>query len=216
MKKGISILVSLVCLLAVIVGISWLFYQVWGQFKLLEAPVAAALLTTSVTVLGATIAVVIGKSYDRRKDIEAHFRSKKVEIYDEFLRELFKVMFNQSSGNVGTEDTESTESLVEFLREWQRKMILWGGQEVLKKYILWVSHLRKGIIDLESMQKSMLLMEKFFLEIRKDLGHKNNKLDEGTFIGLILRNPNLLMEKAKENPNLTLEEFSKFEDGFTV
>ena len=216
MKKGISVLVSVACLLVVIIGIGWLFYQVWGQLKLLEPPIVAALLTTFITVLGATVTVVIGKSYDRKKDIEAHYRSKKVEIYDEFLRELFKIMFNQSSENGDTEDIRSTEFLVEFLREWQRKMILWGGQEVLRKYILWISHLKKGINDLESMQKSMLLMEKFFLEIRKDLGHKNSKLEEGTFIGLILRNPNLLMEKAKENPSLTLEEFSQLEDDFTV
>ena len=57
----------------------------------------------------------------------------------------------------------------------------------------------------------MLLMEKFFLEIRKDLGHKNNKLDEGTLISLMLKNPDLFMKKAKENPNITLEELSKFE-----
>ena len=121
-------------------------------------------------------------------------------------------MFNQSSENGSAENPKSTESLVEFLREWQRKMILWGGQEVLRKYILWRNHLQKGVPDL----KSMIMMEEFFLEIRKDLGHKNNKLEEGTFISLILRNSELLIKKAKEDPNITLEELSKFEDYSTV
>ena len=142
----------------------------------------------------------LGKNYERKKDIEAHYRSKKVEIYDEFLCELFK-LFDESRVD------RDAESLVKFLREWQRKIILWGGQDVLRKYILWISHLKKGVPDVQS----MLLMEKFFLEIRKDLGHKNNKLDEGTLISLMLKNPDLFMKKAKENPNITLEELSKFE-----
>ena len=200
MKKGLSILIPLACLAAILAVLSWVFYQIWEQFKLLDPAVSVALLTGATTVLVATLTVVLGKNYERKKDIEAHYRSKKVEIYDEFLCELFK-LFDESRVD------RDAESLVKFLREWQRKIILWGGQDVLRKYILWISHLKKGVPDVQS----MLLMEKFFLEIRKDLGHKNNKLDEGTLISLMLKNPDLFMKKAKENPNITLEELSKFE-----
>jgi hypothetical protein len=57
----------------------------------------------------------------------------------------------------------------------------------------------------------MFLMEEFFLEIRKDLGHRNNKLVKGTFINLIMQNPELFMAMAKENPNITLTELTEVE-----
>ena len=49
------------------------------------------------------------------------------------------------------------------------------------------------------------------MEIRKDLGHKNSKLVKGTFIHLILQNPDLFMAMAKENPELTFEELAEAE-----
>ena len=79
----------------------------------------------------------------------------------------------------------------------------------MRKYILWMSHLKKNVPDVEA----MFLMEDFFLEIRKDLGHKNSKLSKGTFITLVLKDPELFLQKAKENPNLTLDELTKIEDG---
>ena len=201
MKKGAYILLALACLGAILTAVYWVFCQVWGQFKLLDPTVSVALLTGASTILVATITVVFGKYYERKKDIEAHYRSKKVEIYDEFLCELFK-LFDESRVD------RDAGSLVRFLREWQRKMILWGGQDVLRKYILWMSHMKKSVPDVQS----MFLMENFFFEIRKDLGHKNNKLHEGTFISLMMKNPDLFMKTAKENPNITLEELAKFEN----
>lgn len=48
-------------------------------------------------------------------------------------------------------------------------------------------------------------------KIRKDLGHKNNKLVKGTFVSLILRNPELFLSMAKKNPNVTLAQLSEVE-----
>jgi len=98
--------------------------------------------------------------------------------------------------------------MVAFLREWQRKMILWGGQDVLSKYVSWMGHLKQG----EPNAKTMFMTEEFFREIRKDLGHKNNKLAKGTFIHLLLRNPELFLAMAEKNPNISLAEISEIED----
>lgn len=67
--------------------------------------------------------------------------------------------------------------------------------------------MRKGAPDLQG----MLLVDEFFHEIRKDLGHQSNKLKKGALISLMLSNPEMFLEKAKENPNMTLEEMSKYE-----
>lgn len=207
MKKIGSLLFGLVLLVTIVAVILWMIYQIWMQFKLLDPTVSSALLTAATTVLVATITVVLGKYFERTKDIEAQNRSKKVEIYNEFLVELFKVFFSDSQVNKVKKRPGQSDQLVKFLREWQRKMILWGGQDVLKQYILWMGHLKKNVPDIQA----MILMEKLFFEIRKDLGLGNSKLIEGTFISLMMKNPELLMKKAKENPNLTLEELAKIE-----
>ena len=204
MKKFLSLTLGFAFLTAIAWGIYWVIAQIWGQFRLLDPKVSVAILTAATTVIVATLTVVLGKYFERKKDIEAHYREKKTEIYDEFLCEFFKIFHS----NHDDEENEENPALVDFLREWQRKMILWGGQDVLSKYILWMGHLKKGEPD----AKTMFMMEDFFMEIRKDLGHKNNKLNKGCFIRLILRNPDLFLTMAEKNPNLTLAELTEIEN----
>lgn len=56
-------------------------------------------------------------------------------MYDEFLAAYFKLFG-------GEDDTDI--DLVPFLREWQRKKIVWGGAPVLVAYMAWAQHLKKG------------------------------------------------------------------------
>ena len=56
-------------------------------------------------------------------------------MYDEFLSEFFK-LFGDEEDNDG--------DLVPFLREWQRKMIVWGGAPVMSAYIKWNKNLKKN------------------------------------------------------------------------
>lgn len=203
MRKILSFLFGLALLIGFVWGAYWLLSQIWGQFKSLDSKVALAAITAFTTVTISTLTVVLGKYYERKKDIEAHYREKKTEIYDEFLKEFFKVFYSEHE----KEDETEQKSLVDFLREWQRKMVLWGGQDVLVKYIKWVTHLKKGNPDADS----IFLMEDFFREIRKDLGHKNNKLEKGTFAHLILQNAELFLQMAKSNPKVTLADLAEAE-----
>jgi fatty acid desaturase len=70
----------------------WIIAQIWGKFQLLDPKISTAILAACTTVLVATLTVVLGKYYERKMDIEAHYRQKKTEIYDEFLHELLKPM----------------------------------------------------------------------------------------------------------------------------
>lgn len=203
MKKILSIIFAISLLSLLVWIIYWIITQVWGQFKLLDPKVSVAILAASTTVIVSTLTVVLGKYYERKRDIEAHYREKKLEIYDEFLSEFFKV-FHSSNDDDKTENTD----LVNFLREWQRKIILWGGQDVLSKYVAWMGNLKKGIPNAQT----MFLMEEFFIEIRKDLGHKTNKLGKGTFVQLMLKEHELFLAMAKENPNISLDELAEIEN----
>jgi hypothetical protein len=74
-------------------------------------------LTAVTTVFVATLTVVLGRYYERKKDIEAAYRQKKTEIYDEFLQEFLRVFCNPESAQQAGDDR-----VVQFFREWQRKI----------------------------------------------------------------------------------------------
>lgn len=205
MKRWGHMLFGLIVIIVIFAATYWIVSKIWEQFMLLDSEVSATLLTAAATVMAATVAVTIGKYYERKIDIEAHHRAKKIEVYDEFLSGFFDLI--ASSENKDLDNLDPNDPLVQFFREWQRKMILWGGHGVLVAYTSWMSHMRKGAPDLQG----MLLVDEFFREIRRDLGHQSNKLKKGALIGLIVSNPEVFLEKAKENPNMTLEEMSKYE-----
>jgi len=169
---------------------------VWRELASLDSEVSVAVITGAATVLGATLTIVLGRYFERRRETEAHFREKKVEIYDEFLREFFKLFYFR----------EQTD-LVSFIREWQRKVLLWGGDHVLATYIAWMRKLSRGNPDAQT----MFMTEDFFRAIRSDLGLSNRRLTKGLFVHLMLQNSDLFLRAARENPNVTLAELAELE-----
>jgi len=189
-----------------ILVIAWggyaILVAVWDAFAKLDAKVSVGILTAATTIIVATITVSVGKYFERKKEVESHFREKKIEIYDEFLKEFFKIFLSDD------DDEHDEDKLVVFLREWQRKMILWGGADVLTIYIRWKNQLSK----LEPNAETMFLTDEFFRAIRKDIGLSNRNLDKGSFIHFLLQSSNLFLEKAKENPKITLSELAIIEE----
>ena len=209
MKKFKTIatwLFVLLFLAAVVVSLYFLSVTLLDRFSNLDSTLATGILTAATTILVATLTVMIGRHYERKKDHEAAFRETKIEIYDEFLQEFMRLFYGSDSAE--SLDEDSNDELVAFLREWQRKMILWGGQDVLKQYIDWVRQLRSGPPNAQTLFKT----EDLFRAIRKDLGHKSWRLERGSFLRFLLKESDLFLSLSKSNPNLTLEELAKFEE----
>lgn len=195
-KKSASILLALAVVGALIWGIYWIIASIWDALVSVDTKLAVGIVAAFTTVLGATLTVTIGKYLERKQAVEAHFRERKVEIYDEFLGEFFKLFEGQNNVDNST--------LVSFFQEWNRKVIVWGGSEVLRSYIKWMSHLRSN----EPNAESMFLMGDFVLAVRKDLGLSNKGIDRKTFASLILKNSDLFLEMAIKNPRVTLAELA--------
>ena len=196
-------LVGLSLLLALAGGIGWLVYQFFQYISAVPKELGAALVAGATTILVATATVMIGRYYERRKELDALYRDKKTEIYDEFLREFFGLFFN--SGEAKSETTEK--DLVPFLREFTRKLILWSGPEVIEAFVAWKDHLGKGVPDAQS----IFLTEAFLKAIRSDLRHSNKGLRKGFFAKLFLKEGNLFLALAAKDPNVTLAALAEIE-----
>ena len=151
-----------------------LIVTIWAQLLSLDKQLSVALLTAFTTVIVATLTVMLGRYLERKKEIESHFRASKIQMYDEFLAAYFKLFGGENDTDI---------DLVSFLREWQRKMIVWGGAPVLVAYIAWAQHLKKGEPDAQT----FFLMDEFFRAMRKDIGLSNSGLEKGVFSHFILR-----------------------------
>ena len=110
--------------LALVGGLIWSVYLLLASFFSYVSAVpkefGAALVAGAATVLVATLTVTLGRYFERKKELDALYRDKKMEIYDEFLRKFFDMMFSTAENS----PTQEPADLVAFLREFARKLIL--------------------------------------------------------------------------------------------
>ena len=92
-KQIVSGITGLAIIGLVLWAFLWLVVAIWHRFVGLNANLAVGLLTACTTVLVAALTVSFGRYFERKKEIEAHFRDKKIAIYDEFLKEFFQLYY---------------------------------------------------------------------------------------------------------------------------
>jgi hypothetical protein len=207
MKRASAILIPLLglILLGGIVALAfWLFREFLAYLRAIPKELATSLVAGVVTILVATITVTVGRYYERKKELDALYRDKKTEIYDEFLKAFFAFYFAGGVSKAG----EPEKDLVPFLREFTRKLVLWSGPEVIDAFVSWKDHLSKGTPDAQS----IFLTEGFLVAIRKDLRHSNAALRRGFFARLFLKEGQLFLSMAERNPNVTLAEIAAVEN----
>ena len=136
-------------------------------------------------IIGGTITICsffITRYLERKKIIELEIRNKKIPIYEEFFTFYFKAVLNQD-----TESQLTQAEMINFLRDFNKKAIIWFPDHILKSYIQWKDNLvgfsqNNGI----SLKEIFLHQEQFMCDIRKDIGHSNKDLITGSIISLFI------------------------------
>jgi len=193
---------------ALIWGAVRLVGVVWSAFTDLDKTIAAAIVAGIFTVVATTITVMVGRYFEeRRKQSELH-REQKIRMYDAFIARIFKLFANDDVEPTDT-DTESktgAPELIQFLREHQRQFLLWSNPGVIRAYAEW----QKTLTGVPNAQ-TVLNMEKFFLAVRRDLGHSNWGIKPGDTARFLLRHTDFFLEQIKNNPTITLSELARLE-----
>jgi hypothetical protein len=90
--KRLSKILSTLAALALLAGgtalVVWAVRSFFVYIGSVPKEMAAALIAGAATVIVATLTITIGRYYERKKELDALYRDKKTEIYDEFLKEF--------------------------------------------------------------------------------------------------------------------------------
>jgi hypothetical protein len=193
--------VALAALFAVGWGVWKGVGQLWAYLGGVPTEMGVALVVAAPTVFVSTLTIVLGRYFERKRELDALYRDKKVEFYDEFLQKLFPILYGTTNPQGQSED------VVAFLRESVRKLLLWSGPEPIASFVKWKQNLAGGVPDAQT----IFLMEEFLLALRRDLRHSNRGIPTGFFAHFFLREANLFLTAARRNPRITLQEVAELE-----
>jgi len=187
-------LLGFVVILALAYGSYRLIALAITSFAALHPSVSATLITGFVTITGSVSAIVIGRYFEKRKEVEEAFRERRLKTYDGFLSTFV---------NLTSETKKENPELVAFLRNMNKEMILCAGPKLLKAYISFLGQMSDPLAG-----KSFYLMEDFYMAIREDLGHSNKGLARGDVLSLLIKRDELnqLLNNMKTDSSFRLKQ----------
>ena len=106
-----------ICVSRLLLAIGWWFVgEVLEFLSKLDNIVLAALIAVGGAVVTAITNILV-KTVEKKQAVEAQFRERKVELFNDLLSE-FRFLSELSD-----EERKSPEELTRFLKDWQRKLI---------------------------------------------------------------------------------------------
>lgn len=171
-----------------ILGLGVVVWQirVWQVFTGLQKDVAAALIAGTTTVVVAVASVTAGKYYERKRAIEQEIREKKIPMYDEFVQFLFRTLMQ---GKAGKQISE--QETIQFFGRFTQKLMVWGSDEVV---LAWSRYRRQFLIaEAPDTKQSVTRLEDLLMAIRRDMGHRNHRIERGDLLGLFINDVERLL-----------------------
>ena len=147
----------------------------------LDSGIAVAIIAAAATVFVSVLSIVIGKVYESRALIQKEHREKKIPVYEDLIKFMFRVLMGTKTGDIPSE-----KEMIEFMSGFTQRMMVWGSDDVLYAWVQWRRVLTNEADLKANPMKLILLYEKLILAIRRDLGHNNKGLKTGDVLALFV------------------------------
>ncbi len=145
---------------------------IWGLFyEIGQAP------WQFITILIALLGTLITFSGNFLIQIRNEQKPKKIEIYDKIIKFFFDSILASKLG----QKPKTEEELIQGFADMTPDLILWASDDVLNLYIKFRQITNNNMQD--SSSNPILLFGQMLLAMRKDLGHQNNQINEGSILG---------------------------------
>ncbi|MCE3020178.1 hypothetical protein LW893_04405 [Parvimonas micra] len=155
----------------------------------MDAVVAVALITGSLSVLGVVISSIISKILEYRQNTKRYLYEKKEEPYSEFIEMVYKTQ------KFVKENKEYNEKeMLDDMFSFSKKLTLWGSSEVIKKWLTFreVSQNQTG-----DPTDNLFILEEIIFEIRNDMGQKRKGLKKGDILSFFVNDIKEYLPKDK-------------------
>lgn len=177
-----------------------IFLTVRGAARILtsmDSDLAVAIITAAAMAFVSVLSIVLGKAYEARSLVQKEHREKKIPVYEDLIKFMFRILIGVKTGDAPTE-----KEILDFMSDFNQRIMVWGSDDVLAAWVSW-----KRIATNEAEVKAnpmqlMLLYEQLILTIRRDLGHKNKKLNEGDILALFIKDIDQTLKKKSANRDL--------------
>jgi hypothetical protein len=168
--------------LTLLAGLAWSTYLIVDfiarGLARMKSDLAVAIVAAAASVMISMLSLFISKRYETRASITQELRAKKTPIYEEFIATLYRMLFAEQLGQEPMSEAE----LKSFFASYTEKLTIWGSDGVIKTW----RDLRMSAISNVEGANMLFLYENLLMEIRKDLGHKNQGFKRGTLLGLFV------------------------------
>lgn len=145
---------------------------------------AIALITAGAAIIVAILANVISNIYairiknqEHKQQILKEHRENTISQYRKFIDFTYTLLQNIRDNKEQLSEDEIKERIDDFIPE----LMIWGSDDVIKAFY---EYKQAG---LSQQSKNILIqLERFIMAMRKDLGHSNKRLKQGTILGLFI------------------------------
>lgn len=171
-------------------------------------PLVVATLITNFLALPS---ILVTNTLNAKREINLKVKEKKIEVYSKFIELWVESIYDFTNERVQTNNCEQKiEEFGQRLHGITDDLILWGSDKVLKEYISLREQFTDENFSHSDQSVSLIQLAKFIMEIRKDLGYKNQNLDEYDLI-LIFSTPQSskgikFLKKYKKRIDVLLDE----------
>ena len=178
-----QIALGLFIMAALIFATYLLIAKVWDIFSAVDPKLGAGLATGLATIIVSLISVLASKHLDRKAEILAHLREKKIPTYEKIIKFIFSLTFAEKIGKRPPSEKE----MIKFMAEITQELVIWGSDGMLNAFS------KFKMMDLENTDNNsenpyavLFIVENLLLAIRKDLGHKNKNVSQGKILRLFI------------------------------
>ncbi|MCE9679247.1 hypothetical protein LZP69_08675 [Shewanella sp. AS1] len=189
--------VSVLFGLVLIFGAGYLLWLVAARLltflESANSSVSAAIVGAMATVLVGVGGALYTQSQIKKREIEEAHRSRKVEIYKDFL-DIAARMMAEGNENVSLKPP-SQQELVDFMVGFKTNVVLWGSPKVINAQL----NFQKISSDGGHVLKAV---DELYKAIREDIGLSNKGLDRHQLVKMYLSNPDEMDEMSASNKAL--------------
>ena len=173
-----------------VVGGYLLVAKIWDIFSSVDPKLGAGLVAASATILVSVFTVLVSKHLERKTEILALLREKKIPTYEKIINFIFSLTFAEKLGKKQPSEKE----MIKFMAEITQELVIWGSDEMLEAFYKFrIASIESADGSVADPYSILFMVEDLLLAIRKDLGHKNKNISRGKILGLFVNDlPNEL------------------------